>query len=80
MTKHIGKGRVTLGALRRGVGVGVYSLLGVGTVVWCLCGAYLVVVYTRVVAGGVAFRCLFGQSWFVLIGLFILRFLDDFVW
>ena len=48
-------------------------------VVWCLCGAYLVV-NTRVVAGGVALRYLFGQSWFVLIGLFILRFLDDFVW
>ena len=62
-----------------GVGVGVYSLLGVRAVVWCLCGVYLVV-NTRVVAGEVAFRCLFGQSWFVLIGLFILRFLDDFVW
>ena len=64
---------------RVGVWESAFTRFWSKAVVWCLCGVYLVV-NTRVVAGGVAFRCLFGQSWFVLIGLFILRFLDDFVW
>ena len=65
---------------RVGVSESAFTRFWSKAVVWCLRGAYLVVMNTHVVAGGVAFRCLFGQSWFVLIGLFILRFLDDFVW
>ena len=62
-----------------GVGVCVYSLLGVRR--WYgACVAHTLWCTHVLLREGVALRYLFGQSWFVLIGLFILRFLDDFVW
>ncbi len=78
--KHIGMGRAARWC--PSLGCGSRRLLASGSK-----GGGMVPVW-RIPCGGRDTCCcgrgclplLFGRSWFVLIGLFILRFLDDFVW